>query len=214
MVPYIFCQIDREKRKNMLKDIGEGIRPWATVLSELHHGHERITDDEKLLGDDEDVVMKRLQLSSKYIMDSFGPVLAGNKHFVKKAIECCATAIMYANEELRNDPELAEQACWKDIKIFTCLGNHLKKDKEFIKKLGSWNNGSHVLELWPCIKKDFSQDRPFVIELLEINGLLLGLLDASWKEDKEICDIAIKSHQNARKYATYYEKQLNELSLF
>jgi hypothetical protein len=186
------------------------------ITAVKHHGYALQYAPEQLQND-KDVVIAAVRNYGN-ALEYASEQLRNDKDVVITAVRTNGDALQYASEELQNDKDVAMAALINSTEAFEYVSERLQSDKEFIlHAIGQKDDDAVDDDLDSYISDNIPEklkaDKDFVLEMVKVNGMVLGCLSDELKVDKDVVTLAVKN--NGKAYAhfewedeTFYDKEI------
>ena len=196
-----------DKFKTNKNIITEAVKSSSKVLSFL-------AENEK---NDKNLVITAVKHHG-YALQYASEELRNDKDVVITAVGHNGNALQYASEELQNDKDMAMAALINSTEAFEYVSERLQSDKEFIlHAIGQKDEDAVDDDLDSYISDNIPEklkaDKDFVLEMVKVNGMVLGCVSDELKVDKDVVMLAVKN--NGKAYAhfewedeTFYDKEI------
>ena len=196
-----------DKFKTNKNIITEAVKSSSKVLSFLA---ENDKNDKNLIMTAVDNYGNALEYASEQLQNDKDVVIA--------AVRNNGDALEYASEELQNDKDVAMAALINSTEAFEYVSERLQSDKEFIlHAIGQKDEDAVDDDLDSYISDNIPEklkaDKDFVLQMVNVNGMVLGCVSDELKVDKEVVTLAVKN--NGKAYAhfewedeTFYDKEI------
>ena len=189
------------------------------ITAVKHHGYALQYASEQLQND-KDVVIAAITAVDQYsnTLQYASEELRNDKDVVITAVGRNGNALQYASEELRNDKDVAMAALINSTEAFKYVSERLQSDKEFILHAIGQKDEDAVDDdldyyISDNIPEKLKADKDFVLEMVKVNGMVLGCVSDELKVDKDVVTLAVKN--NGKAYAhfewedeTFYDKEI------
>jgi len=221
-----------EKFKTNKNIITEAVKSSSKVLSFLaenekndknlvitavdHNGYALQYASEKLRND-KDVVITAVR-NNGYALQYASEELRNDKDVVITAVRNNGETLQFASKELQNDKDVAMAALINSTEAFKDVSERLRSDKEFILHAIGQKDVDAVDDdldsyISDNIPEKLKADKDFVLQMVKVNGMVLGCVSDELKVDKDVVMLAVKN--NGKAYAhfeweddTFYDKEL------
>jgi hypothetical protein len=169
------------------------------------------------LQNDKDVVIAAVRNNGD-ALEYASEELQNDKDVVITAVRTNGDALQYASEELQNDKDVAMAALINSTEAFEYVSERLQSDKEFIlHAIGQKDEDAVDDDLDSYISDNIPEklkaDKDFVLQMVNVNGMVLGCVSDELKVDKDVVMLAVKN--NGKAYAhfewedeTFYDKEI------
>jgi hypothetical protein len=185
-----------------------------------HHGGYALQYASEQLQNDKDVVIAAITAVDQYYytFQYASEQLRNDKDVVITAVGHNGNALQYASEELQNDKDVAMAALINSTEAFEYVSERLQSDKEFILHAIGQKDVDAVGDdldsyISDNIPEKLKADKDFVLEMVKVNGMVLGCVSDKLKVDKDVVTLAVKN--NGKAYAhfewedeTFYDKEI------
>jgi len=189
------------------------------ITAVKHHGYALQYAPEQLQND-KDVVIAAITAVDQYsnTLQYASEELRNDKDVVITAVGHNGAALQYASERLRDDKEVAMAALINSTEAFKDVSERLRSDKEFILHAIGQKDVDAVDDdldsyISDNIPEKLKADKNFVLEMVKVNGMVLGCVSDELKVDKDVVMLAVKN--NGKAYAhfewedeTFYDKEI------
>ena len=189
------------------------------ITAVKHHGYALQYAPEQLQND-KDVVIAAITAVDQYsnTLQYASEELRNDKDVVITAVGHNGNALQYASEELQNDKDVAMAALINSTEAFEYVSERLQSDKEFILHAIGQKDVDAVDDdldsyISDNIPEKLKADKDFVLEMVKVNGMVLGCVSDELKVDKDVVTLAVKN--NGKAYAhfewedeTFYDKEI------
>ena len=189
------------------------------ITAVKHHGYALQYASEQLQND-KDVVIAAITAVDQYsnTLQYASEELRNDKDVVITAVGHNGNALQYASEELQNDKDVAMAALINSTEAFKYVSERLQSDKEFILHAIGQKDEDAVDDdldyyISDNIPEKLKADKDFVLEMVKVNGMVLGCVSDELKVDKDVVTLAVKN--NGKAYAhfewedeTFYDKEI------
>ena len=190
------------------------------ITAVKHHGGSPLQYASEQLRNDKDVVIAAITAVDQYhsTFQYASEELQNDKDVVITAVSHNGDALQYASEELQNDKDVAMAALINSTGAFKYVSERLRSDKEFILHAIGQKDVDAVDDdldsyISDNIPEKLKADKDFVLEMVKVNGMVLGCVADELKVDKEVVTLAVKN--NGKAYAhfewedeTFYDKEI------
>ena len=222
-----------KKNKNIITEAVKSSREALSFLAEnekndknlvitavKHHGGSPLQYASEQLRNDKDVVIAAITAVDQYhsTFQYASEELRNDKDVVITAVGHNGDALQYASEELQNDKDVAMAALINSTGAFKYVSERLRSDKEFILHAIGQKDVDAVDDdldsyISDNIPEKLKADKKFVLEMVKVNGMVLGCVADELKVDKDVVMLAVKN--NGKAYAhfewedeTFYDKEI------
>ena len=190
------------------------------ITAVKHHGGSPLQYASEQLRNDKDVVIAAITAVDQYYFtfQYASEELRNDKDVVITAVGHNGAALQYASERLRDDKEVAMAALINSTEAFKDVSERLRSDKEFILHAIGQKDVDAVDDdldsyISDNIPEKLKADKDFVLEMVKVNGMVLGCVSDELKVDKDVVMLAVKN--NGKAYAhfewedeTFYDKEI------
>ena len=190
------------------------------ITAVKHHGGSPLQYASEQLRNDKDVVIGAITAVDQYhsTFQYASEELQNDKDVVITAVGHNGDALQYASEELQNDKDVAMAALINSTGAFKYVSERLRSDKEFILHAIGQKDVDAVDDdldsyISDNIPEKLKADKDFVLEMVKVNGMVLGCVADELKVDKDVVMLAVKN--NGKAYAhfewedeTFYDKEI------
>ena len=190
------------------------------VITAVDHNGYALQYASEQLRNDKDVVIAAVRnwgLALKYASKE----LQSDKDVVITAVRNNGETLQFASKELQNDKDVAMAALINCDYTFLYISEILRSDKEIIlhalaqKYVHSTGN---VINDLSCnftdnIPEKLKAEKDFVLEMVKVNGMVLGCVSDELKVDKDVVTLAVKNNGKAYTHfeweeETFYDKEI------
>jgi hypothetical protein len=197
-----------DKFKTNKNIITEAVKSSSKVLSFL-------AENEK---NDKNLVITAVKHHGGFPLQYASEELRNDKDVVITAVGHNGAALQYASERLKDDKEVAMAALINSTGAFKDVSERLRSDKEFILHAIGQKDVDAVDDdldsyISDNIPEKLKADKDFVLQMVKVNGMVLGCVSDELKVDKEVVTLAVKN--NGKAYAhfewedeTFYDKEI------
>jgi hypothetical protein len=187
------------------------------VITAVDHNGYALQYASEQLRNDKDVVIAAVRNYGN-ALEYASEQLQNDKDLVITAVRTNGDALQYASEELQNDKDVAMVALINSTEAFEYVSERLQSDKEFIlHAIGQKDEDAVDDDLDSYISDNIPEklkaDKDFVLQMVKVNGMVLGCVSDELKVDKEVVTLAVKN--NGKAYAhfewedeTFYDKEI------
>jgi hypothetical protein len=187
------------------------------VITAVDHNGYALQYASEQLRNDKDVVIAAVRNYGN-ALEYASEQLQNDKDLVITAVRTNGDALQYASEELQNDKDVAMAALINSTEAFEYVSERLQSDKEFIlHAIGQKDEDAVDDDLDSYISDNIPEklkaDKDFVLQMVKVNGMVLGCVSDELKVDKEVVTLAVKN--NGKAYAhfewedeTFYDKEI------
>lgn len=190
------------------------------VITAVDHNGYALQYASEQLRNDKDVVIAAVRnwgLALKYASKE----LQSDKDVVITAVRNKGENLQYASEELQNDKDVALAALLTTPIAFGYISEKLRSDKEIIlhalAQKYMYSTGKVINDLDFSISDNIPEklkaDKDFVLEMVKVNGMVLGCVSDELKVDKDVVTLAVKNNGKAYTHfeweeETFYDKEI------
>lgn len=187
------------------------------VITAVDHNGYALQYASEQLRNDKDVVNAAVRNYGN-ALEYASEQLQNDKDLVITAVRTNGDALQYASEELQNDKDVAMAALINSTEAFEYVSERLRSDKEFILHAIGQKDVDAVDDdldsyISDNIPEKLKADKDFVLQMVKVNGMVLGCVSDELKVDKEVVTLAVKN--NGKAYAhfewedeTFYDKEI------
>ena len=187
------------------------------VITAVDHNGYALQYASEQLRNDKDVVIAAVRNYGN-ALEYASEQLQNDKDLVITAVRTNGDALQYASEELQNDKDVAMAALINSTEAFEYVSERLQSDKEFILHAIGQKDVDAVDDdldsyISDNIPEKLKADKDFVLEMVKVNGMVLGCVADELKVDKDVVMLAVKN--NGKAYAhfewedeTFYDKEI------
>jgi len=187
------------------------------VITAVDHNGYALQYASEQLRNDKDVVIAAVRNYGN-ALEYASEQLQNDKDLVITAVRTNGDALQYASEELQNDKDVAMAALINSTEAFEYVSERLQSDKEFILHAIGQKDVDAVDDdldsyISDNIPEKLKADKDFVLEMVKVNGMVLGCVSDELKVDKDVVMLAVKN--NGKAYAhfewedeTFYDKEI------
>jgi hypothetical protein len=187
------------------------------VITAVDHNGYALQYASEQLRNDKDVVIAAVRNYGN-ALEYASEQLQNDKDLVITAVRTNGDALQYASEELQNDKDVAMAALINSTEAFEYVSERLQSDKEFILHAIVQKDEDAVDDdldsyISNNIPEKLKADKDFVLQMVKVNGMVLGCVSDELKVDKEVVTLAVKN--NGKAYAhfewedeTFYDKEI------
>jgi hypothetical protein len=190
------------------------------ITAVKHHGGSPLQYASEQLRNDKDVVIAAITAVDQYYFtfQYASEELRNDKDVVITAVGHNGAALQYASERLRDDKEVAMAALINSTGAFKYVSERLRSDKEFILHAIGQKDVDAVDDdldsyISDNIPEKLKADKDFVLEMVKVNGMVLGRVSDELKVDKDVVMLAVKNTGKAYAHfewedETFYDKEI------
>ncbi len=187
------------------------------VITAVDHNGYALQYASEQLRNDKDVVIAAVRNYGN-ALEYASEQLQNDKDLVITAVRTNGDALQYASEELQNDKDVAMAALINSTEAFEYVSERLQSDKEFIlHAIGQKDEDAVDDDLDSYISDNIPEklkaDKDFVLQMVKVNGMVLGCVSDELKVDKEVVTLAVKNNGKAYVHfewedETFYDKEI------